>query len=84
MNPYIDEENIRTIFCDVVDSELVWHRDIEERVITVLKGEGWSLQYNGSIPVELVEGKHYRIPSHMYHRVIKGCTDLVIEIENAN
>jgi len=33
------------------------------------------------LPIELIEGKQYHIPAMMYHRVIKGMNDLVIDIQ---
>lgn len=79
--PYIDNGNIRTFKCSTNDDEFVWHRDEQERRITVLTGQGWRLQYNGDLPIELIEGKEYHIPAMLFHRVFKGATDLVIRIE---
>jgi len=77
--PYTDNESIRTIHHE--SEEFEWHRDKQNRVITVLEGQGWQLQYNGELPIELIEGKQYHIPAMMYHRVIKGMNDLVIDIQ---
>ena len=78
-NPYTDNESIRTIHNQ--SEEFEWHRDRQDRVITVLEGQGWQLQYNGELPIELIEGEQYHIPAMMYHRVIKGMNDLVIDIQ---
>ena len=79
--PYKDVGVIR-IFSSEVDSEdLVWHRDLQNRKITVLEGEGWQFQFNGSLPFELTEGRKFNIPEGMYHRVIKGKTKLVLKIK---
>ena len=79
--PYKDVGVIR-IFSSEVDSEdLVWHRDLEDRKVTVLEGEGWQFQFNGSLPIELVEDRTFMIPRDMYHRVIKGKTKLVLRIQ---
>ena len=77
--PYTDNQSIRTIHNQ--SEEFEWHRDRQDRVITVLEGQGWQLQYNGELPIELIEGKQYHIPAMMYHRVIKGMNDLVIDIQ---
>lgn len=77
--PYTDNESIRTIHNQ--SEEFEWHRDRQDRVITVLEGQGWQLQYNGELPIELIEGEQYHIPAMMYHRVIKGMNDLVIDIQ---
>jgi len=60
--------------------DLVWHRDRENRDIKVVEGFGWMLQMDNSIPVMMNPGKKYYIPKNTYHRIIKGSTDLVLEI----
>ena len=77
--PYTDKGTERTIHHS--SPEFEWHRDEKERYITVLGGQGWQLQYNGELPIELVEGKTYHIPAMLYHRVLRGCDDLVVDIE---
>ena len=79
--PYIDNDDIRTFSRNVDIKELVWHRDEELRKITILEGEGWHFQFNGSLPFELKTGRKFSIPKDMYHRVIKGKTDLVLKIK---
>ena len=80
-NPYEEEGNIRTFYSNVATDDLVWHRDGEDRKITVVEGEAWQFQFNGSLPIELREGKELMIPKNMYHRIIKGKTKLVLQIE---
>ena len=80
-NPYEDEGNTRTFYSTVDTDDLVWHRDAEDRKIIVVEGEGWQFQFNGSLPIELREGKEFVIPKNMYHRIIKGKTKLVLQIE---
>ena len=58
-----------------------WHRDREDRDVTVLEGSGWQLQMDNRLPVYLTPGKTYHIPRNTYHRVIKGNTDLLVEIK---
>ena len=68
-------------FSKTVDaSELVWHMDEQDRTIKVLDSDSWYLQMDNNLPVLLEEGKTYEIPKMTYHRVIKGDSDLVIEI----
>ena len=71
----------RTFDEDVAEEEMVWHRDKRDRVITVLQGEGWQFQFNGELPFELKENMIFKIPEGMYHRLIKGKTDLVLKIK---
>ena len=76
-------ENIvrRTFTMDVDPSELIWHMDREDRVVKVLEGASWYLQLDNELPKKLIEGKEYYIPKMTYHRVIKGTTDLIVEIQ---
>ena len=79
--PYRDVGIVRIFSSDVDSEDLVWHRDKENRRVTVTDGEGWQFQFNGSLPFELTEGRIFDIPEGMYHRVIKGKTDLVLKIK---
>ncbi len=72
---------IRTFSEGVDMDELVWHRDREHRTIHVLEGEGWKLQHDDKLPMELEVGKDYYIPKMSYHRVIKGLKRLVLRIQ---
>lgn len=81
VKPYTNgSSGLRTILCEAAGKEHEWHRDREDRTITILSGQGWQLQYNGQLPVELIEGQDYYIPKMMYHRVIQGVNDLKIRI----
>ena len=80
-NPYDEEGDIRTFHSYVKTDELVWHRDNEDRKITVIEGEGWQFQFNGSLPMELRKDRMFEIPRDMYHRLVKGKTKLVLRIE---
>ncbi|MDB4452943.1 hypothetical protein N9145_02050 [bacterium] len=78
--PYIDNSNIRTFSKDVNAMDLIWHMDDEDRNIEVLEGKGWKFQRDDELPLELTEGIRIFIPRHQVHRVIKGETDLKIQI----
>jgi len=81
MNPYKDQENIRTFSKDVNPMDLIWHTDKENRDITILEGEGWSFQRDNELPMELSKGDRLHIPEGQIHRIHKGITDLVIKID---
>jgi quercetin dioxygenase-like cupin family protein len=72
---------IREFSQDVDKMELIWHRDKEDRTITILESKGWKLQMDNTLPVVLEEGKSYNIPKNTYHRVIKGEGKLILELE---
>ena len=78
--PYIDNSNIRTFSKDVNAMDLIWHMDDEDRNIEVLEGKGWKFQRDDELPLDLKEGSRIFIPRHQVHRVIKGETDLKIQI----
>jgi len=80
MNPYVSKGNIRTFSKDVDPMELVWHQDKEDRTIVVIDGEGWAIQKDNQLPLELTEGDHIFIREGEVHRVHKGTTDLKIKI----
>lgn len=73
---------IRTFDANVLEEELIWHRDKSNRQIHVLGGNGWQLQFEDKLPEELTVGQDYYIPKMTYHRVIKGEKDLIIRIGN--
>ena len=61
--------------------ELKWHFDELDRNVKVIKSNGWQLQMDNDIPKQLKEGQTVFIPKGVYHRVIKGKGDLVVEIK---
>jgi quercetin dioxygenase-like cupin family protein len=75
---------IREFSGDIVESELIWHRDKKTRKVTVLQGEGWKIQMDNLLPEELEKGNSYYIPKMEYHRLIKGKGNLLIQIQENN
>ena len=71
---------IRTFKSDVDTSELVWHRDKKNRIVEVLNDSDWLVQLENELPRKLNKGDILFIPKESYHRVIKGNTDLEIQI----
>lgn len=85
MKPYSDEKisNVlfkRTFKNNIQDEELVWHRDYYDRYITVIDGENWKIQLDNNLPETLEKEVIYYIPKNVYHRLIKGENDLILEI----
>ena len=61
-------------------SELIWHKDREDREITVEKSKDWHLQLENEVPVKLEAGQVHFIPAYTWHRLIMGKKKLVVEI----
>jgi len=86
VNPY-EQKNLnndmflRTFSKDVLSEELVWHRDHNDRIVEVLEGENWEIQFENQLPQTLKVGEEYVIPAYTYHRIKRGTTDLVIKIQ---
>jgi hypothetical protein len=84
-HPFKQKKNngllIREFNKDVDSDELVWHRDRDDRYVTVNRGRGWKLQLENHLPVTLSPGKTYFIPARTYHRVLKGQSNLVVTIK---
>ena len=77
----IDQYNfIRTFSADVDEMDLIWHADKENRIITVLEGNGWKFQFDEELPIEMTKGKSISIEKGKLHRVIKGNGPLKIEL----
>ncbi len=86
VTPYNDvslgSEKFMRTFEETVDlSDLVWHRDHNDRMITIINGSNWKLQYDNDMPILLEIGKKYYIPKNEYHRLIRGNGNLIIQID---
>jgi hypothetical protein len=82
--PYTDTQKDNQVireFNNPDPSELIWHRDKENRVVTILEGEKWMLQFDDELPFILEKNKLYYIPKMTYHRIIKGDGNLKIKIQ---
>ena len=88
MKPYKESKNgniiRRTFSHDVSESELVWHRDREDRIVLPLNENDWMVQFDNELPTKLMVGEEYFISKNVYHRVIKGNGDLMVEIIETN
>jgi len=84
MLPYSDRkltQGFERIFLEaVVSGELHWHKDHRDRTVTVIEGEGWSLQMDNSMPYVLKPGDVVGIPRDTFHRLLKGSGDLKLHI----
>lgn len=85
--PYKDKKNkyIYRFFNVNIDSmSLVWHRDKRDRCVKVIYGSDWYLQIDNQMPIKLLKNQTYIIPKEIFHRIIKGKSNLLIRIKEFN
>ena len=75
-----DNRRLRTFTETIWEDDLVWHRDKHDRTIKIISSDGWQLQMDNELPKDLTMGDIHFIPKEVYHRVIKGVNDLIVEI----
>jgi hypothetical protein len=85
IRPYQDLEQddyvIRNFDENIDPTELLWHRDDEDRIVEILEcGPGWQFQYDNALPWNLEPKMSLIIQRHDYHRVIKGEGNLLLKI----
>ena len=69
---------VRTFSQDIDEEELVWHRDREDRQVTVLEETDWQFQFDNELP-QVLKNTIF-IPKNTYHRLIKGTGELNVHI----
>lgn len=72
---------LRTFSKDILSEEFVWHRDHYDRIVEVLEGDNWEIQFENQLPQTLNVGEEYVIPAYTYHRIKRGTTDLKVKIK---
>jgi hypothetical protein len=77
----INGDRLRLFRHDVSEEDLVWHRDKETRTIFVEENIDWKLQLDDELPFILEIGRTYIIPKMVYHRLIKGTSELLIRLQ---
>ncbi len=71
----------RTFKKDLDSDELIWHRDREDREITLKEGSGWYLQIENELPKLIQKESIFKIPKETWHRIInKNRTKLIINV----
>lgn len=76
-----DGKLIRTFDIEVDSDELKWHQDLKDRKVTIIESGGWLFQMEDGLPDILLNGQQISIPKFVWHRVIKGSGNLIVEIE---
>jgi hypothetical protein len=73
-----DNTFIREFSQDTESGEFMWHRDYESRIIESIGETDWMFQMDNELP-KIISEKIY-IPKGIYHRIIKGNSDLKIKL----
>lgn len=76
-------ENVkyRRILNEGVADECTWHRDSKDRVVQIVEGRDWKIQFDNRLPVTVKPGDKIRIFAEEWHRVIPGKGDLLMIIQ---
>ena len=74
-----NKEELRAIYPGT-SSELEWHMDLEDRLITVISGNGWKFQFDKQLPFLLEDNISFLIKKDTWHRVISGNKELKVLI----
>jgi len=78
-----ENKMVRIFTPDVPLDELKWHQDLKDRTVFVVEDGGWEFQIENFLPVKLFVGQEIKIPKFVWHRVIKGDSNLIVEIEES-
>ena len=72
----------RYFMSTLIEEELNWHMDKEDRDIFVIKGDGWYIQIENEIPKLMQKHLVYNIPKNTWHRIInKNRSNLEINVK---
>ncbi len=71
----------RNFMSTLIEEELNWHMDEEDRDVFVVEGDGWYLQIENELPRLMQKESIFKIPKETWHRIInKNGTKLVINV----
>lgn len=73
-----DKVSLRSFSPDLMDEELKWHIDMEDRVVEILNDNDWEFQFDDQLPIPM-KGT-IEIKKGEWHRIIKGSTPLNVKI----
>lgn len=73
-----DDQYIRHFSKNIDSDEMTWHRDKEDRIVEPLNENDWYYQLDNELPIKI--DRKIVVPKFMFHRAIKGTTDLNIKI----
>ena len=71
----------RDFMSTLIEEELNWHMDEEDREVFVVEGDGWYLQIENELPQLMQKESIFKIPKETWHRIInKNETNLIINV----
>ena len=71
----------RDFMSTLIEEELNWHMDEEDREVFVVEGDGWYLQIENEVPQLMQKESIFKIPKETWHRIInKNGTKLIINV----
>ena len=71
----------RNFMSDLNEEELIWHRDKEDREISIIEGDGWYIQMDNELPQLMQKESIFKIPKETWHRIInKNGTNLIVNV----
>ena len=71
----------RNFMSTLIEEELNWHMDAEDREVFVVEGAGWYLQIENELPQLMQKESIFKIPKETWHRIInKNETNLIINV----
>lgn len=73
-----EDHFLRTFDEQVDEIDLLWHRDLEDRIIKSTKHTDWKVQLEDQLPQDV--NKDIFIPRLHWHRLIKGTDDLTLKL----
>lgn len=80
--PYNEQLNgdfiIREFNQSLIQGDLIWHRDKEDRLVSPMNKTDWMIQIDNELPKSIEENTF--IPKEVWHRLIKGSGDLIVKI----
>jgi hypothetical protein len=85
--PFIDTEidengNLIRNFPNTTEAHLLkWHTDEEDRIVYSLNTNDWLFQFDNELPIPIKPYVEIEIKRGVFHRIIKGSTDLILKIK---
>tara|TARA_B100001029_G_C14874925_1_gene346670 strand:- start:170 stop:457 length:288 start_codon:yes stop_codon:yes gene_type:complete len=71
----------RNFMSTLIEEELNWHIDEEDREVFVVEGDGWYLQIENEVPQLMQKEFIFKITKETWHRIInKNGTNLIINV----